>query len=27
VFELMDDKRIAGCVKSADQRIVNPSAW
>jgi len=25
VFELMDDRRIAGCVKSADQRIVNPS--
>ena len=27
VFELMDDKAIAGCVKSADQRIVNPSRW
>ena len=27
VFELMDDQAIAGCVKSADQRIVNPSEW
>jgi hypothetical protein len=27
VFELMDDEGIAGCVKSADQRIVNPSRW
>ena len=27
LFELMDDKGIAGCVKSADQRIVNPSRW
>jgi hypothetical protein len=27
VCELMDDKSIAGCVKSADQRIVNPSPW
>ena len=27
VWELVDDKDIAGCVKSADQRIVNPNAW
>jgi len=27
VFELLDDKRVGGCVKSADQRIANPSAW
>lgn len=27
VFELMDDQSIAGCVKSADQRIVNPLPW
>ena len=27
VFVLMDDQGIAGCVKSADQRIVDPSPW
>jgi hypothetical protein len=27
VRELVDDNEIAGCVKSADQRVVNPSAW
>jgi hypothetical protein len=27
VFVLMDDADIAGCVKSADQRIVNPPRW
>jgi hypothetical protein len=26
VFELVDDGRVAGCVKSADQRVVNPNA-
>lgn len=26
VFELVEDAEIAGCVKTADQRIVNPSA-
>jgi hypothetical protein len=24
LFELLDDQRVAGCVKSADQRVVNP---
>jgi hypothetical protein len=24
VFELLDDRRIAGCVKTADQRVVDP---
>src|SRR5262249_23728347 len=27
VFVLVADERIAGSVKSADQRIVNPSPW
>lgn len=26
-WELVDDQEIAGCVKSADQRIVNPQTW
>jgi len=27
IWELLDDRRIAGCVKSADQRVVNPHPW
>lgn len=27
VFELMDDRTVAGCVKSIDRRIVDPPPW